>query len=81
MQKDYSNTRSADGRFGSGNPGGAPRLTPSERIARLVSKRGPDLLDLAFKQAETDNGVLAALLGYLAARQPVDGPTQPALPA
>lgn len=63
MQKDYFNTRSVGGRFGTGNPGGATRLTPSERIARLVSKRGPNLLDMAFNQAETDNGVLAALLG------------------
>lgn len=65
--------RAARGRFApgkSGNPaGGGKRLTAEQRIERAMHAHGVGLLERAFVEAQTDNTVLASLLGFLASCQ------------
>ncbi|MDV7210772.1 hypothetical protein [Azotobacter beijerinckii] len=65
--------RASRGRFApgqSGNPaGGAKRLTAEQRIERAMNTHGVGLLERAFVEAQTDNLVLANLLGFLASCQ------------
>lgn len=50
--------RQADGRFAKGNPGGPGRPRGGQRVAaldELAAEAGPDLIDVALKQAKEGN--------------------------